>query len=183
MPRASFYDHEEIEKTAQLEFIEDLILVLGQPEPMDKFASLFCDEDECLDFVAYIEDEADAEFPLDDIDSVIDGTVHDFVLKVAAITSAKDRAKAKMYYQNNKAAVKRKARRRRRRQQMGVQRKRKRMGSAATGYSFIMDASGGPKIQTSNHTSSTSLSGGSMPSFNPNKRIGSTSVQTSLKPY
>lgn len=72
------------------------------------------------------------------------------LFKLAKISSPEERARMREYYRKNKTQLKRKAKLRKVRQQSGAQLKRKRMGTAASGYTFVQDPnaqqkSSGPK--------------------------------------
>jgi len=65
--------------------------------------------------------------------------------KLGAITTPEQRARQRQYYMANKAKIARRARRRRQQQKSGMKIKKRRVGSAATGYTFIYDSSGSRK--------------------------------------
>ena len=101
-------------------------------------------------------------------------------LKIGKITSQAQRAKMKAYRMQHKAELARKAKIRRRKQRTGQQRKKKRIGTAANGFSFVMDPQSGPSFSTSPGRSSSGGSSVSM-DFKPDKHTGTTEKLVKLK--
>lgn len=95
--------------------------------------------------------------------------------KEAAISSAKDKARSMAYRAAHKEEIKRKSKKRRALQSSGKKMKMKRVGSAATGYTFVPDAGTG--------AGSSGGSGGGLSKgfdFNPHKSKHSLSELSSL---
>jgi len=94
--------------------------------------------------------------------------------KLAKITSHQDRQRMRQYRRRNKAKLKRKSNRRKRKQDMGIKRKKKRLGTASGGYSFVYDGgSNKPKQGRSASSPSRGVSA-SGTSFNPAGNTRST---------
>lgn len=100
--------------------------------------------DDPILFTEELEDISGFEFDNNQLESFFDGTmkvaemVDLFTMKkIAKITSQSDRARMRSYRMKNKAELARKAKIRRRKTKQGVHRVKKRIGTAAGGYSFI----------------------------------------------
>lgn len=153
----------------------------------EKLANVnWCSGDDEILFYHNLEAETGMRFSDRDMENLFDGNIKvanliEFVEtfeKTAEITSAEDRAKQRAYYRKNKASLARKAKIRRRRQKSGTKIKKKRTGSAATGYIFTVDSGGGPS--PSKTSRGPKASGGSRQSYIPNQNA-STEVRTKLK--
>lgn len=128
-----------------------------------------------------IEEDFGFDFTDDQLEAIFDGQVKVAELcdiemqKQAKITSQRDRARMRMYRMRNKAKLKRKQKIRKRKIQAGSHRRKKRIGTAAGGYSFIEQGSG--NMPSGSRGSSVKMT--SVPSsgtdFNPNKNTHSTS--------
>lgn len=98
--------------------------------------------------------------------------------KQAKISTQAERVRARSYRIANKERLRRAAKKRRRELQIGKRLARKRIGTAAGGYSFVMDAGGGPKKSVS-----TSAAKVSMPNLNfaPTKQLSSSASAWKLR--
>lgn len=113
-------------------------------------------EDEIF-FYEDLEDLTGAEIPDNVLDGALGGELKVAQLsnsllglvKEARISTQQEKSRAKIYRMANKAKIARSAKRRRRRQKGGMQLKRKRVGSAAGGYSFIAAAPSVPNTAAS----------------------------------
>lgn len=90
----------------------------------------------------------------------------DFLLKEARISSPEEKAKKRIYSIQHAIQIKRKAKKRRKQIKQGLIRPNKRIGTAASGYTFIPSAGGNPGSHAEanfHHTGPTDLN------FNPHK--------------
>lgn len=169
--RASHYhtDHEEgIDKISETSFIH-------LPWPS---------EEAYIECLVGLEKDAMRCFRDDELDAMLDGkmTVSDVVncfsdmVKESALSTPQERERMRAYREKNKGELARKAKIRRDKIKSGIHRKKKRIGSAGGGYSFVSGSSFG----------GGSGGGGSTPSrlssvpegdFNPNKNTSSTRRQ------
>lgn len=188
MPKASFYDHDEdLEKFASQDFEEWFFWVLGEPDPMEKFADLdFGSEYGDVEFLDALEEFLSIEIDKSAMLHLLseDICVHDvpeFIEKNARKSTAQEKARAKQYRMRNKHEISRKAKIRRRKIKSGQHIQKARVGSAAGGYSFVMKPQGKKAVSTSSTRSST---GGTSVGidFDPGKNIGTTARPTKLKP-
>lgn len=148
--------------------------------------SWYSDDDEILCYQS-LEDNLGIDFTDHQLEMMFEGELKlahlikacNTLEKNALITTPEQRAKMKEYRMKNKATLARKARRRRNRQKSGLQRKSKRMGAGATGYTFVQESVVG-KSGSGTGTSKTSFNSPGRPSFNPSA-IGSTERSTKLK--
>lgn len=99
-------------------FKEDLI---EEMEELIKEASEYYSIDEIIEFIKSEEES---------------------LIKEARLSTPAEKAKMRQYRQKNKAQLAMKAKRRSREQKQGVRRKKKRIGTAAGGYSFIDEGQG-----------------------------------------
>lgn len=127
-----------------------------------------------------IEEDFGFDFTDAQLEAIFDGQVKVAELcdiemqKQAKITSQRDRARMRMYRMRNKAKLKRKRKIRQRKIQAGSHRTKKRIGTAAGGYSFIEQGSGMPSSSRGATVKMTSVPS-SGTDFNPNKNPYSTS--------
>ena len=140
--RASYYNHENKNKTQSI--MEKYAHELPNKNQSVSSIDWYSDFDEiiCLD---ELEKYANIPFTDEEMNDFFHGDMkvselHSIVSsmeKQARLQTSEEKAKGRAYYQRNKERLKRKARIRYRRQKSGVQKKSKRIGNAATGYSFI----------------------------------------------
>lgn len=97
--------------------------------------------------------------------------------KVAKITTQAERARMKRYRMENKAELARKAKIRRRKQKTGQHRKKKRIGTAGAGYSFVVDPGAGPSGRPLVKTKSVNTG----TDFTPNRNLGHTIRSSELR--
>jgi len=101
--------------------------------------------------------------------------------KRAAITSQQDRAKMKQYRLANKQKLRRAAKKRRMLISKGQKLKMKRVGSAAGGYSYVMDAGSMKRPKSSAPAPAPTLgSSKSSFNFNPTKQMSSIASTTKM---
>ena len=145
-------------------------------------------EDDRLLCIDAIEDEFECEFSDEELASMFDGDMKMAELsikarifeKVARISTAKEKAQAKQYRMQNKAKIQRASNIRKAKIQSGAHRVRKRVGSAAGGFSFVQapPSSGGGNSGSSSVHKSVSMSTGT--NYSPMANTSSTAKRTSL---
>ena len=105
----------------------------------------------------------------------MDGLVNS-MRKYAKLLTPEEKAKRRQYYQKNKERLKRKAKKRREQQESGVKMKKKRTGTAASGFSFHAAAPSGPSGSSKKVTFK-----GPKPSSSRSKFTANNSGQTKNK--
>lgn len=100
--------------------------------------------------------------------------------KQARLSTPAEKAKMRAYRMANKAKLARKAKIRRMKQRTGVQRKKKRIGAASSGYSFVMDPKAGPSFGGGSKANLKGHKG--LYDFDPSKNPSTTERKVTLKP-
>lgn len=130
-------------------------------------------EDDAVLAMQAIEDEFNIEIPDELLDEVFSDEIKvaEFIEKIAKLSTQREKSQAKQYRVRNKAKIQMAAKKRARRIKSGVQRPRKRVGSASGGYTFMEQPRNIKGVKTST-SSNTNIS--SAQSFDPNKNVSST---------
>lgn len=130
-------------------------------------------EDDALLAMEAVEDEFNIDIPDSLLDEVFSDEIKvaDFIEKIARISTQREKSQAKQYRMRNKAKIQLAAQKRKRAIQAGSHRVKKRVGSAAGGYSFVEQPREIKGVNTSS-ASNTHLK--SKHNFDPNKNTSST---------
>ncbi len=150
------------------------------------------DDDEIF-FYQDIEELTQTDFSDEALDSAFVGDLKvahlvellSIMEKNARITTQAERIRMKQYRMKNKAKLRRKARIRRRKEKSGMRRRKKRVGTAAGGYTFITAP---PKTPKSKRTSTKSPAQPRLPqdsgtgNYAPDQQTTSTERRSKLKP-
>ncbi len=130
-------------------------------------------EDDAVLAMQSLEDEFDIEMPDELLEEVFSDEIKvaEFLEKVAKLSTQREKSRAKQYRLRNKAKIQLAAQKRKRAIQAGSHRVKKRVGTAAGGYSFVEQPQQQKQVKPTS-ASATHLK--SKHNFDPNKNVSST---------
>lgn len=144
-------------------------------------------EEQAIACLVELEKEANMCFRDDELDRIFEGRwstgdILSTLEKHAKLSTPEEKERARRYRQQNKAEIARRSKIRRQKIRSGVQRKRRRTGSAEGGYQFVADPSQGAGGSSRGGGGGGGGGGGSGgQNFSPTKQMSSQERQEVLR--